>query len=277
MKTKRSFLVTRFLNCLVLISLFSSVPDNAMAQANQSRDITVYQYRQVAPEKVDEFIKRETTYWSEVARKATEKGNLQFWALLQKMGGYDLQNSSNFLFINTYKNIDDAGSVWSSATTVFPKVPIAQMETTAMSKVTSTLFLSVQAWEQAAKAVPDKDFKYVMMIYHNASDAGALIALEKKHWAPFIKEAMDKGQTTQMGWGNAVLLSPYGDDLNFNTVSYDLYPSLQQALYPKWDEKTVFPQEGLTEINKLEKSGRSADVYRIVKVVAAPNPAVAGN
>ena len=60
--------------------------------------IDVYQFRKVDPAKMGEFIKRETTYWSKVAENGMKKGNLQFWALLTKVGGFNLPNSPNVLF-----------------------------------------------------------------------------------------------------------------------------------------------------------------------------------
>ena len=266
MKTKQ-FL--RWSWSVVLLSLTVLCANVTMAYCQApSKNITVYQYRYVAPEKVEEFIKRETTYWSEVAKKATEKGNLTFWALLQKVGGSEGPDNPNFLFINTYKDIDAAGAVWSLASTVFPKVPMAQMSTDAISKTTTTYFLSDQAWEQSSK-VSEKDFKYVQMIYHAAPSPGELIALEKKHWAPFIKKIMEDGLVSQIAWGNAALLAPFGGDVKFTTVSYDLYPNLKEVLNPTWDSKIVLP-EGLQEIIKLEgNSGRWAEVYGIVKSVSA--------
>jgi hypothetical protein len=109
---------------------------HAMAQG----EITIYQYRHVPNDKIDEFIKRETTYWSVVAEKAMAKGSLTFWALLEKQGGYDLENSSNFLFINTYKDIDKAGEVWNPAT-AFPNVTMDKMETNSLSTTTTAFFL----------------------------------------------------------------------------------------------------------------------------------------
>jgi hypothetical protein len=229
--------------------------------------ITVYMYRRVPADKRDEFVKRETTYWSEVVRKALPKGNITFWALLEKVGGYDMENSSNFLFVNTYKNIDAMGEVWGSATATFPNVPMDKMETNSLSTTTSVFFVRDAGWQQAAGVVPDKDFKYISMVYHNSSNPGGLIDLENKHWAPFIKSAMDKKQTSQTGWGNAIVLSPTGENIGFNTVSYDLYPTLKEALMPTWDPKTVFPQAGLEEIGKLETKDRGGVVYQIIKVV----------
>jgi hypothetical protein len=107
------------------------------------------------------------------------------------------------------------------------------------------------------------------MVYHDSSEPNNLVVLEKKHWGPFIKGAMDKKQTTQVAWGNAVVLSPSGYNIHFTTVSYDLYATLKEALNPTWDPKVVFPSEGLAEIGKLE-TGRGRSVYHIIKVVS-PN------
>src|SRR5215813_12214580 len=81
----------------------------------QNTSITSYQYRRVPDKNIDEFVKRETTYWSKVAQKAVDEKKLTFWALLEKVGGYDLPNSSNFLFINTYTDVDQAGDIWGKA------------------------------------------------------------------------------------------------------------------------------------------------------------------
>lgn len=236
----------------------------------QDRSITVYQYRHVPGDKIDEFIKRETTYWSRVAEKAVNDKTMTFWALLEKVGGYDLPNSSNYLFVNTFPNIDKTGDAFSNAEAT-AGVKMADMETNSISTVTSEFMIHDEGWEQSAKAVPEKDFNYIVMDYHNTNYADSLIGLEKKYWAPFIKKAMDKGQTPQMGWGNAVVLAPLGDNINFTTVSYDLFKTLQDALMPNWDPKTVFPTKGLGMIGKLELNRRGIAIYRIVKVVAAPN------
>lgn len=39
---------------------------------------------------------------------------------------------------------------------------------------------------------------------------------------------------------NAMVLSPTGGDMEFNTVSYDLFRTLQDALLTPWDPATVF-------------------------------------
>ena len=215
-----------------------------------NRSVTVYQYRRVPEDKIDEFIKRETTYWSKVAQKAVDKKLLSFWALLEKVDGYDMPNSSNFLFVNTFPNIDSAGSVWSRAESI-TGMKMAQIETNSISTTTSQLLLHDENWAQAKSAVPEKDFNYVVMLYHNTNNPDSLIHLEKAYWSPVIQKAMDDNMTPQKAWGNAVVLSPSGDNIKFNTVSYDLYKTLTDALMPNWNASTVFPEDGLNKINSL--------------------------
>lgn len=239
-------------------------------QLNSLAQITVYQYRHVPGDKIDEFVKRETTYWSKVAEKAVANKTMTFWALLEKVGGYDLPNSSNYLFINTFPDVDKTGDIFSNVESI-AGVKMLDMETNSMSTVTSQFFLHTEGWTQDAKADPPSDFNYVVMVYHNTDYADSLIGLENKYWSPFIKKAMDNNQTPQMAWGNARVLAPMGDDIKFTTVSYDIYKTLQEALMPAWDPKAVFPTKGLNMIDKLELSRRGIAIYRIVKVVSSPN------
>lgn len=255
--------ISKLTRSLLVLSVILVFQNHLSAQS-----ISVYQYRHVPADKVNDFIYRETTYWSEVAQKGIENGNLEFWALLQKVGGYDLENSSNFLFVNTFKDLDNMGNVW-NASAVFPDVPMDEIETGSLSTTTSMFFLRGEGWEQHDGAVPDNDFRFIKMNYINSSNPANLISLEKEYWSPFIKSAMNENKTSQRAWGNATVLSPSGEDIKFNTVSYDIYPSLKEALDPRWDESVVFPQEGLNKINELELNRRGSVVYRIVKVVSA--------
>ena len=238
-------------------------------QLNSLAQVTVYQYRHVPDEKIGEFVKRETTYWSKVAEKAVANKTMTFWALLEKVGGYDLPNSSNYLFINTFPDLDKTGDVFSNVESI-AGVKMSDMETNSMSTVTSQFFLHTEGWTQDAKADPASDFNYVVMNYHNTAMPDSFIKLEKKYWHPFIESAMNKKQTKQLGWGNAVLLSPTGPDLKFSTVSYDLFATLQDALLTPWDPKTVFPIAGFNKLEKIKASESTRVVYRIVKVVSAP-------
>ncbi len=264
------FTTSKLVQAMTTISMafFLVAFQPAFAQDANSREVTVYQYRHVPDNKIDEFIKRETTYWSKVAQKAVKKKTMTFWALLEKVGGYDLPNHSNFLFVNTFPNIDSIGDVF-NAPEKTAGVPMAQMETNSISTVTSEFFLHSVGWAQVDNADPAKDFNYINFIYHNTNYADSLIALENKYWSPFIKDAMNKKWTPQKAWGNAVVLSPSGDDIKFTTVSYDLYKNLADALMPNLSADAQIPMEGLSKIGAIETGRRGSVIYRIVKVVAA--------
>jgi hypothetical protein len=258
---KRKFLSGKLIWCALLpvFILYGS-------QTLKAQEVTIYQYRYVAPDKIAEFIKRETTYWSKVAKNAIDKGTLTFWGLFERVGGSEEKNSPNYLFINTYKDVDgNLGDIW-NATAAFPAVPASKIETGSISSTTSTVFLNDVGWQQSAKAVPEKDFNYVVMNYHNASDPSGFVAMENRAWGPFIKSAMDSKQTPQMGWGNSIVLSPTGGDMKFNCVSFDLFPTLKTALMPNWSADAKFPTTGLDSLQKISLSPPATVIYRVVKV-----------
>src|SRR6266545_4191758 len=108
----KNYSFTKILPGLLALVFLSGIQIRSVAQ------ITSYQYRHVPDDKIAEFIKRETTYWSKVAQKAVDNKKMTFWALLEKVDGYDLPNSSNYLFVNTFPNIDSAGDMWGSAESI---------------------------------------------------------------------------------------------------------------------------------------------------------------
>ena len=250
----------------VAIAAVSFQPSSLAQGANPS--ITIFQYRQVPADKVAEFVYRETTYWSKVAEKAVDAKKMTLWVLLEQVGGYDLPNSSNFLFVNTVSNVDALDDIFNAAA-VFPNVPTESISTDGMSTTTSQLFLQDGgSLVVAAGTEWERDFKYVTISYHNSSNAAEFVAIERQVWAPFIKTAMDTKQTRQRGWTDASVLAPLGDHIKFNSVSADFFPSLQAALM-HWQPGVVFPTEGLAKLDKLRLNRTSTSIYRIVQLVAA--------
>jgi hypothetical protein len=164
--------------------------------------------------------------------------------------------------------VDQAEDVWGKAEAI-TGMKLAQIETNSISTTTNMFFLHNESWAQAAKSVPEKDFNYVVMVYHNSNYPDSLINLEKMYWKPYIQKAMDNNQTSQMAWGNAIVLSPSGENIKFNTVSYDLYKTLGDALMPRFDANSGLPWDGLTKIQNIETNRRGSVVYRVVKVVSA--------
>lgn len=244
-------------------------------QQSAAQEISVWQFRHVEQANMQEFIYRETKYWSKVAEAAIEKGNLTFWGLFVKQGGFDLPNGVNVIFINTFKDIDavNLGEVW-NASAVFPDVPMDQIETGSISTTKHMFYVSPENFVEKEGASPPDDYNFVRFIFHNTNAPDSLITLENEHWAPFIKSAMDAGQTTQVAWGNSSILAPSGPNMLANTISFDIYPDLKSALTGGFADGTevVFPTEGLTIINGLEINRRFNNVYRRIQVVNANPP-----
>lgn len=248
----------------IVLSLLQGL---ALAQT-PPQSVTVLQYRHVPAEHVPEFLYRETTYWSKVAQKAVDSGKMSFWALLEQVGGHNLGDSPNYLFINTVRDVDALGDVFNPAG-MFPGVPMASIGTDTISTTTDTYFLSVADVTAAAGADPARDFKYLALNYHSSSSSSAFLDLERQHWLPFIKTAMDKKQTAQVGWTHGYLIAPLGNGIPFNTVSFDLYPSLQKTLMPAWASDLVVPADGMEKLNALRLAPMGTAIYRIVHVVSA--------
>jgi hypothetical protein len=233
-----------------------------------AQEVSYLQYRKVDPSKIDEFIKRETTYWSKVAEKGITNGKIEFWGLFEKVSGGSTE-TANFLFVNTFKDIDEAmkGDMW-DPTKLFPGIPISKIETNSLSTTTNTIFTAPRNWEQSAKFTKSADAKFVVINYHHTSNASAFIALEQKYWQPFIKAEMEAGRTSQIAWGNDEILSPSSGKDGASTISVDLFPDFKSALSPYFAKETVFPTDGLNELQKITSSPRDIEIYRVVKIVA---------
>lgn len=78
--------------CLALVGGTLSLGQN---------NLVVVQTRRVETTNIDEFVRRESTYWKEIAKKAIEDNKLSGWSLWQRVDGFDLHQEHNFLFAGT--------------------------------------------------------------------------------------------------------------------------------------------------------------------------------
>ncbi len=229
----------------------------------QSQSIAVVQYRYVSGENIEEFLHRETTYWSEVARAAIKEGKMVHWALWQKVGGWNLSSGSNFMFVNVFEkpeHLNHTGEVWNLAK-VFPNRRFSEIETNSLSTLNHQLF-----FQTVANAGSGEQANFIRINYAKASELSKYLELEQSVWQPFIKAQIESGKTTQVSWLTAALLMPSGAGLPFNAVTVDGYSSLGEAIVPgtSFSETPEWPD--LTAINKVHKKDR-IQVYRLVKAV----------
>ena len=61
-----------------------------------------------------------------------------------------------------------------------------------------------------------------------------------------------------------------GGKMTFNSISYDLYVSLNDALTGGFTEAPELPEGLFDKLGELTVNPRQQEVYRIIKVVSAP-------
>lgn len=250
---------------LILMGLLFCIP-SMIAQG-----VTMHQYRRVEPQNMEEYLKRETTYWQKLAESEVTKGNLTFWAILQKVGGIDQKNGSNILIINSFKNMDTANQIWGNLQELFPDTKMEDMNTWELAENRATIYLrNLGNHVEVPNANPDKDFKYVYIIYHNPKNMNTLLDFEADKWKPMAEKAMADGMTTMKGWGNAVVVSPQSSKFPYTTQSYDLFASMTDALSPTFKEGFTWPDNFMADIEGNEAGPRHKNLYRIITVVSTP-------
>jgi len=236
----------------------------AMAQL-----ITTHQYRKVAPENMQEYLKRETTYWAKWAEKEVTKGNLTFWAILERVGGVNQDTSPNILIINTYKDLDK-GADWASIDAMFPDVKMEDMETWNISTNIHHVFLSDLPNHIRAENTTNDDYKYVRIIYHDTKNTGQHLTFEAEKWKPRVEQALKEGKTTMKGWGNQAIISPVTSTFTYSSYSYDIFSSMQDALSPAFSDDMTAP-DGFWDGFQENYNKRNSNLYRVVAGVSAPS------
>lgn len=242
-------------------------------QFAEAQEISSHQYRRVAPADMQEYIKRETTYWQKWAENEVTKGNLIFWGIFQKVGGVDQENEPNILIINSFKDWDK-GADWASIDGMFPDVKMENIQTQTLSVNTDQIFLrDLDNHIQAPGVVPPNDFKYVKVLYHNTKDNAKHLTFEAEKWKPLVQKAMEEGKTTMKGWGNATVIST-SSDFPYSSYSYDLFSTMQEALSPNFNSDFVIPDGFFNDLtgNYNSDGARNVNLYRIISVVT-PVPA----
>lgn len=262
--TTKSLIIMKQAGSFLLVFIMSIIFVDAQG-------ITTHSYRRVETENMQEYLKREMTYWRKFAEQEVKKGNLTFWAILERVGGVDEDNAPNILIINTFNDIDKNVN-WNAVQTLFPKVKMEDIQTTTLCTQMATIFLrSEQNHTQSKDTDPYEDFKYVKIVYHNPKIPGKLLDFEKNKWKPMMQEAMDSGQTTMTGWGNAMILHPASSDFPYKTESHDLFASLSDALSPIFSEEMEIEKDFFFDVEDNEVGPRKVQLYRIVGMVSATN------
>ena len=243
-------------NATLLLAMFiiSSVPStDAVAQ------VAIFQYRHVPSENIGEFVRRENTYWSAVAQKAVDDGKLLYWAIWQKVGGWNLDSGSNFLFVNVFSDkegFNQAGEIW-NPTEVFPEMNPEDIDTGGLSTTKHMLFV-----ENVASA-GDMEPKFLRINYAKVHDGEKFMEIEMT-WKDFITERIANKETDTTSWRLLSVLAPTGASIPFDAMTLDGFQTLSGAVSPSWDEGTEFPD--FTGYEEAQTRDR-VSVYALVNSV----------
>ncbi len=231
-----------------------------------SAQTIVHMHRHVPQENEEAYIEKEVKYWSKFAEEQLKEGKITFWAILKRVGGENLQSEPNFLIINNIKDID-ADIPWQKAHEMFPGLTFNDISVDDLSTLTDVIFLhGLGNHIQGENAVPERDFNFVQMNYHNMKNLGKHLTFEEDQVKPYFKAAMDANTTLQTGWGNSIITSPSSKNFPYKSASYDLFASLGDALSPNRFKDSPFPDGFFDEWQENYKYGE-VRIYRIIKVV----------
>ncbi len=250
--------------CLILLAAVLSL------QFVKAQNIISHEYRRVAPADMEEYIKRETTYWKVFAENEVKKGNLTFWGIFQRIDGTDLDTGPNILIVNSFNDMDK-GADWASIAQLFPNVAMDKIQTWGLSTTTDRIFIqNLPNHIRKPNAAPENDYKFVRFIYHDVNNLGNHLSFEAEKWKPLVERAWAEGKTTMTGWGNGTVLLPESEKFHYNSYSYDLFASMHDALTPAFSEDLSIPDGFWEPLQGNYDGPRNSHLYRVVAAVQAP-------
>lgn len=184
------------------------------------------QYRNVSEKNEAEFLKRETEYWSKMAKANIKSGKMQAWSLWKKVGvAGEPDAKPNYLFVNDFKTLADFDTLesgWANPEKVFPNMKLADMETGSISKV---LYTDIMKTEAQIEGNP----KFVVINYAKPTSVQAFVEENINLWKPFFESEQKKGYKLN-GWGLQTVIYPQGNTLEFSALTWDGFTKLSEAL-----------------------------------------------
>lgn len=215
----------------------------------------------VSEENEAEFVHRETTYWSEVARRAILELRLVKWDLWKVETGIGINNEANFYIMTEFRkpsDVDRLEEIWNFKR-VFPNVDFSEIDTSSLSTIVDRVFLYSQV--KLIKSQPN----YLKVNLARASDLGRYLELENTVWQSFVQERMDADQTNVVSWDLLRVMSPSGVDRPYNALTIDGFNTLSDALQPNYGDSPEYPD--LDQFQAVHQKG-TVHIFSLVKSVS---------
>jgi hypothetical protein len=186
--------------------------------------VSYLQYRAVPSDKEDEFVEKETKYWSKVAQAAANQGNLAGWTLWHKIG-VTKTDAPNYVFVNSYESLDkmDPAKVWTDENIKKMGMDPAKVETNSFTTVSFDYYTQLEA------VIPG-DYKYAVVNYAKPTDLQTFIEENKTLWMPFHEQSIKNGWNGMTSWGLMSVIYPEGNQDRFSCFTWDGFNTFTDAL-----------------------------------------------
>ncbi|TRZ46223.1 hypothetical protein DMZ48_02915 [Robertkochia solimangrovi] len=196
------------------------------------------QYRVVPADKEQEFVQRETKYWSKVAKAAIDNGNLQGWSLWHKVGVTNT-DAPNYVFLNIYESVDKMKPelVFSEDNMKNLGVPMSQAETNSFTTVPFDYIMQLE------DMVPGEN-QFVLVNYAMPKDFNGFITENKDLWKPFHEKNIQAKTMGMSSWGMMSVIYPQGMQARFSVLTWDGFNDLTSVMnYLRYEPDAEVPQE----------------------------------
>lgn len=198
--------------------------------------VSYLQFRHVPSDKEQEFIQKETKYWSKVAKAAKDKGQMTGWALWRKVSVTNPE-APNFVFVNSFASIDqmDQGAVWSEDNLKQLGVSIDMVET---NSFTTIVF---DCWVQLEDVIPG-DYKYALVNFAKPESLSGFIEENKTLWKPFHQSNITNKTNGMTSWGLVSVIFPKGNQARFSCYTWDGFNTLGDLMkYARYQSPSDTP------------------------------------
>ena len=211
-------------------------------------------YVSVASEDIEEFERKETTYWSKVKKQNIDNGKQIFWGLMRKVGTAG-NNEVNYAFVNVFPSMEDMlNTSWNPESLGFDVQD-------AISPYTVFEIHNYKVLDQ----IPGQGGKYSVWNYARPKNLNGFIKENQDLWKPFMEKSIKKGNTGMTDWGIGARLYPKGQ--NESTVmTWDGYKSLIDAMNAL--DETDFTPPAKSKMDEYDPDGfRLRVIWEQVKAV----------
>ena len=209
--------------------------------------VSYLQYRHVPNDKQQEFVEKETKYWSKVAKAAIDKGLMTGWALWRKVSVTN-PDAPNYVFVNSFASIDkiDQGAIWSDENIEKMGVSPEMVETNSFTTI------PFDCWMQLEDVVSG-DYKYAIVNYAKPVNLTGFIEENKTLWKPFHQSNITNKSNGMTSWGMMSVIFPKGNQAKFSCFTWDGFNSMADVMkYLRYESPTDEPSPWTDVLSKTK-------------------------